>query len=337
MSEKKYLGLLAGTCGVLVVLCIIASAGKKSLSGKTIDTVLLNEKYISLLACVEVTQQDKSIVFHKKELSGKILWIGTVHGGTDFDTGSSSPLVFPVDSTLMQEFLAIMMQVRSLSLVSQKQDQETLSSFGLAGGDGLSQGGYSFRFLLQDGTVASQVIFGDTNYSGYRIYLKTPESPIYLAEDDFYPWLSLSAKSWAEMDLISQQLLGIAGTKDIQGLEIKVFDQGGASLHKNIMPPNTDFSSKVSRLLSLRGGSLIEPAVVLGKKLLGEITLDAGDGSRAALQVYEGKLSQLDQEVSSYYLIPQIYSRGGNEISGLNYGFEISPWTWEALLTLTED
>ena len=28
MSEKKYLGLLAGTCGVLVVLCIIASAGK---------------------------------------------------------------------------------------------------------------------------------------------------------------------------------------------------------------------------------------------------------------------------------------------------------------------
>ncbi|MBO7174807.1 MAG: DUF4340 domain-containing protein [Spirochaetaceae bacterium] len=335
MTEKKYLGLLTGACGVLVVLCIIASVGKKSLSGKTIDTVLLNEKYASQLACVEVMQQEKSIVLYRKDLSGKNLWLGTVHGGSGFDTSSS--MVFPVDSTLMEEFLATMMQVRSLSLVSQKQDQETLASFGLASQEGFSQEGYTFSFLLQDGTVASQVIFGDTNYSGYRIYLKTPESPVYLTEDDFYPWLSLSAKSWAEMDLVSRQLLGITGTRDVQGLEIKVFDEEGARFHKNIMPTNEDFSSKVSRLLSLRGGSLIEPSVVLGRKLLGEITLDTGSGSRSVLQVYEGQVSQLDQEVSSYYLIPQIYSRGGDEISGLSYGFEISSWTWEALLALAED
>ena len=359
MSEKKYLGLLAGACGVLAILCVIAFTGKKSLSGKTIDTVLLNEKYGSQLACVEVVHQDTSLTFYKKELSGKSLWIGLDADG--------SQLVFPVDSTLMEEFLAAMMELRNLSLVSQKQDQKTLESFGFASEEdhaaehGHLHEAYDFRFQLQDGRVVSQVLFGDKNYSGYRVYLKTPESPIYLTQDDFYPWLSVSAKSWAEMDLISRQLLGISGEKDVQGLEITLLEQNGVSFHKNIAPTNTDFSAKVSRLLSLRGGSLIEPSVVFGKRQLGEIALYTGRGSQAVLQIFEGNISQLDQDVSSYYVIPQIHSLDGSsvnlqldegghnygfeisglnygfEIRGLNYGFEISPWTWESLQVLAQD
>ena len=358
MSEKKYLGLLAGACGVLAVLCVIAFTGKKSLSGKTIDTVLLNEKYGSQLACVEVVHQDTSLTFYKKELSGKSLWIG-------LDAGSQ--LVFPVDSTLMEEFLAAMMELRSLSLVSQKQDQATLARFGFASEeDHVAEHGhfheaYDFRFQLQDGSVVSQVLFGDKNYSGYRVYLKTPESPIYLGADDFYPWRSVSAKSWAEMDLISRKLLGISGEKDVQGLEITLLEQDGVSFHKNITPTNTDFSSKVSRLLSLRGGSLIEPSVAFGKKQLGEIALYTGRGSQVVLQIFEGNISLPDQEVSSYYVIPKIHFLDGSsvnfqldeggfnygfeisgfnygfEISGLNYGFEVSPWTWESLQALAQD
>ena len=352
MSEKKYLGLLAGACGVLAVLCVIAFTGKKSLSGKTIDTVLLNEKYGSQLACVEVVHQDTSLTFYKKELSGKSLWIGL-----DADDAGSQ-LVFPVDSTLMEEFLAAMMELRSLSLVSQKQDQATLARFGFASEEdhatehGHFHEAYDFRFQLQDGSVVSQVLFGDKNYSGYRVYLKTPESPIYLGADDFYPWRSVSAKSWAEMDLISRKFLGISGEKDVQGLEITLLEQDGVSFHKNITPTNTDFSSKVSRLLSLRGGSLIEPSVAFGKKQLGEIALYTGRGSQVVLQIFEGNISLLDQEVSSYYVIPKIHFLDGSsvnfqldeggfnygfEISGLNYGFEVSPWTWESLQALAQD
>ena len=97
MSEKKYLGLLAGSCGVLAILCVIAFTGKKSLSGKTIDTVLLNEKYGSQLACVEVVHQDTALTFYKKELSGKSLWIGY-----DVD-GTTTHHKKPDDSTLMAE------------------------------------------------------------------------------------------------------------------------------------------------------------------------------------------------------------------------------------------
>ena len=340
VSEKKYLGLLAGSCGVLAVLCVIAFTGKKSLSGKTIDTVLLNEKYGSQLVCVEVVHQDTSLTFYKKELSGKSLWIG-------LDAGSQ--LVFPVDSTLMEEFLAAMMELRSLSLVSQKQDQATLARFGFASEeDHVAEHGhfheaYDFRFQLQDGSVVSQVLFGDKNYSGYRVYLKTPESPIYLTQDDFYPWFSVSAKSWAEMDLISRKLLGISGEKDVQGLEITLLEQDGVSFHKNITPTNTDFSSKVSRLLSLRGGSLIDPSVAFGKKQLGEISLYTGRGSQVVLQIFEGNISQLDQEVSSYYVIPKIHFLDGSSVNfqldegGHNYGFEVSPWTWESLQALAQD
>ena len=184
------------------------------------------------------------------------------------------------------------------------------------------------------------------------MHLKTPEAPIYLGSDDFYPWRSVSAKSWAEMDLVSRQLLDIRGAKDVQGLEITLLNQEEGRVHKNITPTNGDFSSKVSRLLSLRGGSLIEPSVALGKKQLGEIILYTGRGARAVVQIFEGSISQLDQEVSSYYVIPQIHSLDGSsvnlqsevdgrnygfEISGLNYGFEISPWTWESLQALAQD
>ena len=366
MTEKKYLSILAGACGVLAVLCVVAFFGKKSLSGKTIDTVLLNEKYGLQLAFVEVVHQDTALVFYKKELSGKSLWIG--YDGSGF----GSQLVFPVDSTLMAEFLSTMMKVRSLSLVSQKQDQKTLASFGFATEHGHAsandlsyetnaQSGYDFRFQLQDGKVVSQVLFGDKNYSGYRVYLKTPESPIYLTQDEFYPWLSVSAKSWAEMDLVSRQLLGISGEKEVQGLEITLLDHAEGSLSKSFLPTAKDFSAKVSRLLSLRGGSLIEPSVALGQKQLGEIALYTGRGSSIVLRIYEGKLSTVDQEVSSYYVIPQIETLGGNglnsgyeiselnygfeisglnygfEISGLNYGFEVSPWTWESLQALAQD
>jgi hypothetical protein len=70
------------------------------------------------------------------------------------------------------------------------------------------------------------------------------------------------------------------------------------------------------------------------------------------LKMYEGITSERDQEVVSYYVIPEIFFFEGNtlnegfesndfssgfEIQGFNYGFEISPWTWEALLTLAED
>lgn len=365
MSEKKYLGILAGACGVLAILCVVAFTGKQSLSGKTVDTVLLNEKYSTQLACVEVVHHDASLTLYKKELSGKSLWIGCAADEATFDTGSQ--LVFPVDSTCMEEFLAAMMQVRSLSLVSQKQDQATLARFGFipeheqtAENNHLREG-YDVRFQLQDGSVVSQVLFGDKNYSGYRVYLKTPESPIYLGSDDFYPWRSVSAKSWAEMDLVSRQLLDIRGAKDVQGLEITLLNQEEGRVHKNITPTNGDFSSMVDRLLSFRGGSLIEPSVALGKKQLGEIILYTGRGARAVVQIFEGSISQLDQEVSSYYVIPQIYFLDGStvnlqsegddprygfeisglnygfEISRLNYGFEISPWTWESLQALAQD
>lgn len=345
MTEKQYNVILSMVCGVLLVLCFFAFMGKKSLAGETIDTALLNNKYSSDISHVEITHSNKSIYLQK---SATDMWLGSedvVHISDGQGATQSETLVFPVDSTTIKEFITTMEQVRPLSLVSQKQDTDTLSSFGLD-----NDSGYTVSLSLNDGSTVSQVTFGDKNYSGYRIYLKTPDSPlggdspfgvdspVYETQDQFYPWLTTSGKSWADMALISQSLLGITNENQVQGLTMKFFDKTGTE--ENIFSPtDKDFSSKVSRLFSLRGGSLILPSVAEEQPLLGEITVDSGLGSQVILRVYQGTFSQVDQDISSYYLIPEYKTttlKEGFEVSSLNYGFEISPWTWDNLQELAQ-
>lgn len=339
MSEKQYNAILSVVCGMLLFFCFLAFMGKKSLSGETIDTALSNSKYSSNLAHIEISHNGKSIFLQRNETGS--LWLGSEGLTQSLDgQGGSQSLVFPVDSTTIREFIFAMEQVRPLSLISQKQDKDTLASFGLDG-----ESGYTVSLSLNDGSTVSQVTFGDKNYSGHRVYLKTPDSPIYQTQDQFYPWLSTSGKSWADMSLVSLPLLGIASENQVQGLTMKFFDESEPE-KKIFSPAEEDFSFKTSRLLGLRGGSLILPSRAEGQPLVGEITVDTGFGSRCILRIYQGAYSQADQGVSSYYLIPEYKTSAlnygfeisglnyGFEISGLNYGFEISPWTWNNLREL---
>lgn len=332
MSEKKYNAILSIVCGVLLIFCSLAFMRKKSLSGQTIDTALLNGKYSGSVNHVEITHNGKSIFLQKNEMNS--LWLGSEGLTQSLDgqgAAQSETLVFPVDSITIEEFISAMEQVRPLSLISQKQDKDTLSSFGLD-----RKSGYMVSLSLNDGSTVSQVTFGDKNYSGHRVYLKTSDSPVYQTPDQFYPWLSTSGKSWADMSLVSLPLLGIAGENQVQGLTMRFFDEYGAE-EKVFSPAGEDFSSRISRLLGLRGGSLILPSMAEGQPPVGEITVDTGLGSRCILQVYQGTYSHADQGISSYYLIPEYETSAlnyGFEISGLNYGFEISPWTWDNLREL---
>lgn len=361
MSERRYLLVLAGICGFLGVLCLLAFAGRKSRSGETVETALLNGRYASRLSCVEVSRNGESLSLQRIEVGGRSLWLG----GADFQQGEpgdpSTPperLIFPVDAAVMGEFLSAMERVRDLTVVSRKQDGGTLAGFGLGDGEGCS-----FGFRLEDGAVVSRVTFGDSDYSGRRVYLKTPESPVYLARDEFYPWLSAGAKGWVDMALVPKTLLGISGEGQVQGIAFSAASENGALRQERLLPGQEGFLAKAGRLLSLRGGSLIAPFAAAGKKMLGEIALDTGLGSSVTLAVYEGKRSQAGNEAASYYLVPTIHPFGsaaspaspafgtersdpgfetrrlnyGFETRRLNYGFEISRWTWQSIQEIFQD
>lgn len=346
MTEKKYLSILGSCCLVLALLCMVAVLGRQSHRQEQVETVLLNKNYAPQLTQVDISDGDVAIYLHRGNLHGKFLWWGSASAGiTTTDSVSRKTLIFPLDSVVMNEFLSTMEEVRSLTLVSRKRDN--LSSFGLGDGQGIR-----VRFGLSDGSTASQITFGHRNYSGHRIYLKTPLSPVYLSQDEFYPWLSTAPKSWADMALVSQQLLGISGEGQVQRLVMNVAAENGGFHQKLLLPTQSeassqDFSSKTSRLLSLRGGGLIHPDLVAGRPLLAEITVDTGLGSSATLRIYQGNQSRTDQEISSYYVVPQYNYLSGNDRSSggglsegglpsMSYGLEISGWTWDNILKLME-
>lgn len=342
MTEKKYLSLLGAACLVVALLCMVALLGRQSRRQEQVETALLNSSYSPNLSQVDIAEGEASISLHCGNLSGRLLWWGrTGFGMAAENPASHKSLVFPVDPVVMGEFLSAMEEVRSLTVVSRKQDN--LASFGLGEGQGVRA-----SFGLSDGTTVSQILFGDRNYSGHRIYLKTPDSPVYQGQDQFYPWLTTSAKSWADMALVSQQLLGISGGAQVQRLTMGCASKDGGFSQLVLAPTQEDFSSKVSRLLSLRGGSLIHPQVAEGRPLLAEIVVDTGFGTSATLRVYQGSQSQTDQEISSYYLVPQYSTllehngstgsgvRGDGSLPTMCYGLEISSWTWDSILTLME-
>lgn len=330
MTEKKYLFILFLACLSLTILCGIAFFASRSSAPQEIDTVLLNSKYSSKLTKIQVKGVVDAISLWRTSLGGKFFWCGSEGQG-----GDEPQMVFPLDMIFFEEFLSTMEEVRSLTTVSKKTDKNTLSGFDL----GKNQG-FTMDFYLEDGSTASSLHFGQGNYSGYKIYLRTPDSPIYQGKDDFYPWLTTSAKSWADMALVSQQILGIQGEKEVQRLVLNLpsISETGKITQK-VLTRGQDFSAKVSKLLSLRGGSLVHPSVVEGQDLVGEITVDTGFGSSLTLYIYEGNLSQSDEDISSFYVIPQfnLYfspNSSGSSENPFNYGFEISGWTWNSLLEL---
>ena len=342
MTEKKYLSLLGAACLVVALLCVVALLGRQSRRQEQVETALLNSSYSPNLSQVDIAEGETSISLHRGNVSGRLLWWG--RAGLGMATGNPATdksLVFLVDPVVMNEFLSAMEEVRSLTVVSRKRDN--LSSFGLDDGQGVRA-----SFSLSDGATVSQILFGDRNYSGHRIYLKTPDSPVYQGQDQFYPWLTSSAKSWADMALVSQQLLGISGGDQVQRLTMRCASKDGGFSRLVLAPTQEDFSSKVSRLLSLRGGTLIHPQVAEGRPLLAEIAVDTGFGTSATLRVYQGSQSQTDQEISSYYLVPQysnLLEHNGSAGSGVTaddsvptmcYGLEISGWTWDSIRTLME-
>lgn len=346
MSEKRYLTILAACCLLLAVLCALAMAGRHSHAPEQVETALLNSKYSPQLHRIAVAAGGRELSLLQGTLGGRFLWWGTAPAGLGDAAAASKELVFPVDSLTMQEFLSAMERVRSLSVVSRNQDR--LSSFGLADGEGIV-----VDFILSDGSTASRIIFGDRNYSGQRIYLRTPDSPVYQGQDQFYPWLTAAPKSWADMALVCQQVLGISGEREVQRIVVSMAEPGGGFtqriLARGQAGPESDsdqpqdFSSKASRLLSLRGGSLVHPDMAEGQPLLAEIVLDTGLGARATLRIHQGNQSQSDGEVSSYYVVPRydfMFGGGtldsGSGTSRLSYGFEISHWTWDNLRQLMD-
>ena len=81
-------------------------------------------------------------------------------------------------------------------------------------------------------------------------------------------------------------------------------------------------------MLSLRGGALINPTVAEGVSEIFELRLETGNTNSVTLKVYPYK--------DSFVVIPTVFLNTVAEGYRLNYGFEISTWTYNTMAQWVE-
>ena len=311
MTQRKCIGLLAAGC-LICIAGLLVQFFTQITEPDSVMSALLNTKYVPDIRQIVIS-----------DFAGqKSVTLEYVSG--DCWTGTDGEIVFPADAAMIQNFITAAAGMRTLRIVSQAQDTRTM--FGLDGNSAVQ-----IQFYTTDAVCCSDLYFGNSNYSGKRLYVMTPDSPVYETENDLFPWLDAGAKHWAEMTLISGSFLGITDASQIQRI---VAVTGG---HSAIYMPGTEVFSETSELfLSLRGGALLPPGVVpAGMEPVATITVDTGDGGTAGLYFYDTG-GDADRN-SGIYVVTEtkpgaavpapVQDASGN----LRYVFEISRWTWDRI------
>ncbi|MBO5137707.1 MAG: hypothetical protein J6B81_04330 [Spirochaetaceae bacterium] len=317
MTQKKLIIILSFTCTFLLLVYVLSFFSPNGNLNKNITSALVNPKYIEQIVFCRITSPSGNIEFSKE--SG--LWIGR-----------QKDTVFPVAEGFMDSFLKSVCEVRELYIVAENPTEKQLESFNLSYNQSVQ-----VDYMLADKTMCSSLSFGGNNYSGQRIYFYAKPTSfatidssvvVYETKDDIFPWLNSSAKHWADMNLIPQTLLGNAKESDIQYLVVSY-----SKSDFSILPSQNGFFEIVSKLFSLRGGSILPLSATEGAELEATISLETGTGGIATLQL----LKKIDETETLFFVVPQITPGVENKAvssaaSACSYSLEISQWTYNALL-----
>lgn len=321
MTEKKQIGILAILIVFTGLLCVFFGIRSGKSTPERITSAILNTKYRDIVTKVEVSRYGEVLTLYK-DASLRGIWLGY--------SDSDPELVFPVDPGFMEEFLSNSSEVRDFVLITKNPDDKKLESFNL-----LNSSEVTFNYIADD-TSVSLVTFGSNNYSGQKIYVTTPDSPVYEIHDDFFPWLTTAGKSWANMNFVPKNIMGITDASDIQRITVSSKVTGkGKNLTKATevtevaaVAEGELFKEIAEKVLSLRGGALINPSVTEGLSEVLELRLEAGNTNSITLKVYPYK--------DSFVVVPTVFLNTVTEGYGLNYGFEISTWTYNTMAQWVE-
>lgn len=318
MTEKKQIGILAILIVFTGLLCVFFGIRSGKSTPERMTSAILNNKYKDAVTKVEVSQHGEVLTLYK-DVSLQGNWVGY--------SDSDPELVFPVDPVFMEEFLQNSTDIRDFVLISKNPDPQKLESFNL-----LDSSEITVNYYADESSVSS-VTFGSNNYSGQKIYVTTPDSPIYEIHDDFFPWLTTAGKSWANMNFVPKNIMGITDASDIQRIIVssKATGKGKNLTNATATAAATEgelFKEIADKVLSLRGGALINPAVAEGVSEIFELRLETGNTNSVTLKVYPYK--------DSFVVIPTVFLNTVAEGYRLNYGFEISTWTYNTMAQWVE-
>lgn len=309
--KKKDLTFLV-LISLSVILCITAIPGyitqSKKSNIKTIQTALLNKKYISNVNLIEVSEpNDEPLLLSKKtDKNGDYYWIGT-----------TNEMSFPIDFTIASQFINSFAKTRNLHIVSES--YSAWSSLSLA--DNQS---FKVRFLYDNGIgniePYSALFFGTETADGTMVRLRTDKkATAYQMQNDIFSYLTTKKELWADMKLFPYMV------------------QNDESLAQSIIVSNDrtfimhvgdeQFENLIHSLFSLRGSTLYPVSILSNFEVENVLNVKVllQNKNEISIDVYE----YLENGQKTYFVKPY-----NSEKIIPEYLIEISSWTFERLLSV---
>ena len=306
MKNKRTITILIIICGVLVITMIpgFIMTNKKS-NIKTSQSALLNRKYVNSINRIELSEPDEEtlILEQKTDRAGNSFWIGT-----------QGNLSFPVDKTIITQFLDAFSKTRSLQTISESYSAWNALSL---------TDNQSFKIAFQEDngtgniTSYSTLFFGTETADGTMVRLRTDKKgTAYQIQNDISSYLTLRLSSWADMQLFPYKTS--ADKTDVQSLFI--YGERDVILHST----DSKFSDIIHSLFALRGSELYPVSMLDYFPTSLELTIKPvlSDKTEISIEIY--KYTQDDN--SAYFVKPNY-----QEAWFPQYLIEISNWTFERI------
>ncbi len=305
-NELKINIALAALCLVLGIFALTGMIRNgKSRNLETVQSALLNKKYVKQVNVIEVTFPEEV------QKIGKSLRFELDDGGNWNLVAGGKRL--PADSAMLNQLIEKVSSVQTFTKISGSVSD--WDSFGLSEKDSTH---FVFGRENRDGSSEeySSVYAGFENADGSMIYVRSGrKNDVYLIENALYSYLQRDAEKWIVMELLPSSV-------DFAETSVIRINCNGKGIYRGV-ENEADFAAKVHTLFSLRGYSLVyESPAAKPENLLLVFELESQQGEKKGFSVYEAGEDQ--------YCVLRTES-GAEEKS---WGFVISSWSLNKLKEL---
>lgn len=321
--DRLLLKLLAASAILFLFSLVFSNKGKSA--QKSVESVILNQKYKNEVAEIEITE--------KGEAGSESITLAQ-HGDfwllTKKDESTNSEFCTLADKKIINSLIENAIKIRKMYTISDS--AADYDSLGLG-----EKNATTLTFLKNDGTLFTKVHFGHADSLKNRIFIRSERSKTaYECENDFQQYLTTETNYWSEGEILSEIKNPVQITLETHATR-KADEGSEVSAQKTLVldEKSDNFTSKAHALLSLRHGTILSEEVTTNAIKIAELTAQDGNGRITRIAFFEKTENASDGEAEQSYFYTKAVTPSEIDSAETRFAFysehaayEISAWTF---------
>ena len=310
--SKKIMKITYGLAGLITLLFILtitvfSPAGSANKKRHTIQLQFIHEADISNIDIITIQHGDSAIILSRSDN----MWL--LANQNDVNAK------IPADVQKLKSFFILLASKHTMTKAGNTADKD--NSYGLDTEEGTT------ITLYKNGLAYQSLNFGALNFSQTQRYFTSAElKSVFLAGQEFDPFLTTSVTAWADPYIISTQLLndvfsmGLAQTADFYDYQ--------KNQHTTLTSSDKEENKSIQKLFDLRHGGF---ALDLQNQ-----SADDKQNKVLAVKIQMGDKSQINLDISVHPTIENeyiVFTTFNSQRLGKSFTYktQISAWTYSKI------